>query len=203
MGTSEESKRPKKRYLRILHEDLTASAGWKALTPLQQGEHLRQLVIQASLEGKLPQRWERVAQLREVGKQETYRQAKMRESKYEGFVAAWDAAWEEDRGERYVWTPKARSGIRKAWETAGGDLIAFQSRARAMLTHRNPWYRENASPNLIASHWNELGGGPKTARVQPPPMPRLALPRCAYCGHEQRESAACTHCKRPWRPATP
>jgi hypothetical protein len=59
-----------------------------------------------------------------------------------------------------------------------------------------------ASPSLVAGHWNELGGGPKTAKMQPPPV-LAALPKvvCSYCGHYSEERGLCMACRRNWKPA--
>lgn len=193
--------RAKRTYLKIRHEDLIASEGWKKLSPLQQGEALRMLLLHA-VEGKLPERWSRMAELRTTGTPPPRTKTRKPPNRYEAFTTSWEKAWEENRGEKYVWDGKQRGGIRLAYEKAGGDLLLFESRCRLMFWHKNPWYQEMASPSLVAGHWNELGGGPKTAKVQPPPV-LVALPKvvCAYCGHYSEDKGQCMACRRNWKPA--
>jgi hypothetical protein len=165
------------KYLKIMLDELGTSGSWKALEPGQQAAALRDLVIQAQ-GGVLPGRWKRMAQLREVGvkSKATLAEEKM-PSKYSAFYAIWEKAWEKDRGEPYVWDPPQRGAIRAAFAKCGGSEGLFDARILAMLRHQNDWYRERASPKLLASHFNELGGGKKTARNQPPPPPE----KCSSC----------------------
>ncbi len=190
-----------RRYLKILHEDLIVSEGWKKLTPLQQGEALRMLLLHA-LEGKVPERWKRTAQLRETGIAPKKSYVRPPPTRYAAFTESWMRAWEQMRGEKYIWDSKQRAGIRSAFEKANGDLLLFESRVRLLFGHKNPWYQQMASPSLVAAHWNELAGGPKTAKVQPPPM-FSAVPKvvCAYCGHYAEAEGQCMACRRNWKPA--
>lgn len=162
--------RAKQSYLKIRHQDLIASEGWKKLSPLQQGEALRMLLMHA-IEGKLPERWSRMAELRVPGSPPGRKKTRKPPNRYAAFTAAWEKAWEENRGEKWVWDGKQRGGLRLAYEKAGGDILLFESRVRLLLFHKNPWHTERASPAHLNSYWNELAGGPKTARVQPPPVP--------------------------------
>jgi hypothetical protein len=165
------------RYLKLYHEDLTASPAWKGLSPSEQGEHLRMLLLYAA-EGKLPERWKRTAELRQVGLPAKPNHDRPKASPLLPVYDVWERYWERNRGEKYVWDAKQRTGLRRAWEKAGGDLMTFEVRVQLLWGHRQNWYQENASPCLVASHWNELAGGPKTARNQPPGSSQ----NCGRCG---------------------
>lgn len=187
-------------YLKLFHAELMESPRWKELSPGEQGEALRMLLLQA-LEGKVPEKWKRLVEIREVGKAPKVRASGHSVSKYAPFREVWDKHWETGKGEPYVWDAKQGGGLRRAYTKAGGDLSAFEARVRMLWGHKNSWYQTVASPCIVDSHWNELAGGPRTARVQPPPM-LAAEPKetCGYCGHHQPANGHCTGCRRPWKP---
>lgn len=191
-----------KRYVKLFPADLLASPAWKKLPRAQQGEALLAL-LEAALAGEIPERWKRLAELRTVGVPLRTNRVPVA-SPYAPFRAAWEKAWEENRGEPFVWDGKQSAHLREAYRKAGGDLSLFQVRLASLWTNKRDWYQLNASLWLLSGHWNELGGGPRTAKLQPPPIPRRKPDEvCRYCGWEQSKDGKCVSCQRPWTPDKP
>ena len=76
--------------------------------------------------------------------------------------AWWEAAWAETRpgAGLYVWSPAASQGLIRSLGAACWDVGVWEAMARRLLESSDRFEYRKASPQYLASAWNELACGP-------------------------------------------
>ena len=70
----------------------------------------------------------------------------------------WEAEWARTRGTPWAWTPPDLVAISKCLKLAGtGGQREVEERISRILENQDRWTADNASPRILASHWNAHG----------------------------------------------
>ena len=101
----------------------------------------------------------------------------VKKSAHQAVVDGWTRLWKERHHVDWVWTGRDLQAVKRLLKIKDMTVEAILARARSLVF--NPptsWYEAEASPALLAGHWNN----PRLF-AQAPGRPVLLVPKCLRC----------------------